>query len=217
MHILDLPENIFRDIFDYLEDKVVYYKVRAVCRQLRLHSDNYIQIVGKFLLLQGELLVPKSPAKPLQGSVSTWSLHIFTKRQTIRSFYWKWLNFSKISHTVNKIYCNNSKNKWASKTFGIVSNGIFVPGSWFSPQYYYNYPEIKHRLYFFDYNSRTNEFIYSTSDSKEVCLCEGIETVASGYNHSFSPHYIGRIIANFTIGFLTYGRTLRHLSRNMPI
>ena len=48
-HILELPEEIFRMIFTYLDDAEVYFKLRVVCRQIKEYAEKYIEL-GKKLL-----------------------------------------------------------------------------------------------------------------------------------------------------------------------
>ena len=148
MHILDLPENIFRNIFECLEDNVIYFKLKAVCRQFHLYSNNYIRLEGVFLLHHGvisgtvrayelyEFAVPEQTSSGeifLEGSVSTWCLRIFTKRQIISSFHCERLSFSRIGHDATKKYYNSIGRECTSTMFGIVSNGILLPESAFSP------------------------------------------------------------------------------------
>ena len=47
IYLLDLPEEVFRHVFQYLTEAEVYFTVRNVCRQLRTISDGYVQL-GKF-------------------------------------------------------------------------------------------------------------------------------------------------------------------------
>ena len=42
-HILDIPEEIFRMIFAFLEDAEVYFKLRAVCRQIKEYAEKYVE------------------------------------------------------------------------------------------------------------------------------------------------------------------------------
>ena len=46
-HFLDLPEDVLRIIFTFLEDFEVYCKLRLVCRQLRDAAEKYVQ-PGKY-------------------------------------------------------------------------------------------------------------------------------------------------------------------------
>ena len=48
-HILDLPEEIFRMVFNYLDDAEVYFKLRVVCRQIKEYAEKYIELGKKVL------------------------------------------------------------------------------------------------------------------------------------------------------------------------
>ena len=50
-HFLDLPEEVFRIIFGYLTDAEVYFKLRAVCSQLRDYAEKYVEL-GKRLRIR---------------------------------------------------------------------------------------------------------------------------------------------------------------------
>ena len=44
-HLLDLNEDIFREIFRYLDDDEVYFTIRNVCQQLKYYVDMYLELV----------------------------------------------------------------------------------------------------------------------------------------------------------------------------
>ena len=48
-HVLELPEEIFRMIFTYLDDAEVYFKLRVVCRQIKEYAEKYIELGKKSL------------------------------------------------------------------------------------------------------------------------------------------------------------------------
>ena len=53
VNILKLHEDIFREIFGYLEVKTVYFTIRHVCRQIRNYVDGYVKLDGVFMLTAG--------------------------------------------------------------------------------------------------------------------------------------------------------------------
>ena len=50
INIEELPEQIFRDIFDYLGFKTIFKSVRNVCKKFREYADSYIDVQGIFML-----------------------------------------------------------------------------------------------------------------------------------------------------------------------
>ena len=42
--ILDLPVEIFREIFKYLMDAEIYFNLRCVCWLLRAYAEDYVRI-----------------------------------------------------------------------------------------------------------------------------------------------------------------------------
>ena len=42
--LLNLPEEIFRMIFTYLDDKTLFYILRLVCHQLKTLVENYVEL-----------------------------------------------------------------------------------------------------------------------------------------------------------------------------
>ena len=49
--IFDLNENIFREIFLYLDHHIWYSRIRKVCRTFKSLVDNYVQLGGIFVCL----------------------------------------------------------------------------------------------------------------------------------------------------------------------
>ena len=45
-----LPDPVFREIFKYLDDKTILFKLRDVCIRIREQVDNYIPIKGIFMI-----------------------------------------------------------------------------------------------------------------------------------------------------------------------
>ena len=45
--ILDLPVEIFREIFKYLMDAEIYFNIRCVCWLLRAYAEDYVRIGKK--------------------------------------------------------------------------------------------------------------------------------------------------------------------------
>ena len=48
--ILDLHENVFHEIFKFLDNYTIYVKMRAVCRVLRIYAESFVQLSGVFVL-----------------------------------------------------------------------------------------------------------------------------------------------------------------------
>ena len=44
LHLLELPEEVIRLFFGFLNNGEVYFKLRMVCRKLREYVANYIQL-----------------------------------------------------------------------------------------------------------------------------------------------------------------------------
>ena len=49
-HIIQLPEQIFCEIFKYLKIETIMITLRAVCKKIKDHVDSYIKIKGIFML-----------------------------------------------------------------------------------------------------------------------------------------------------------------------
>ena len=46
-NILELPVEIFREIFKYLMDAEIYFNLRCVCWLLRAYAEDYVRIGKK--------------------------------------------------------------------------------------------------------------------------------------------------------------------------
>ena len=64
--ILDLHENIFHKIFQFLDNDTIYFKLRGVCRTMRIYADSFIQLGGVFMFL---------------GQQSSQLLHMYKRKQ----------------------------------------------------------------------------------------------------------------------------------------
>ena len=53
IELLDLPENVIRQIFGYLSYEEIYLTLRKTCKLFSKYVDNYIQVGGVFLLVTG--------------------------------------------------------------------------------------------------------------------------------------------------------------------
>lgn len=49
--ILDLHENIFHEIFQFLDNHTIYGKLRGVCSALKIYADSFIQLAGVVMFL----------------------------------------------------------------------------------------------------------------------------------------------------------------------
>ena len=67
--ILDLHENIFHEIFRFLDNYTIYVKIRGVCRMLKIYADNFIQLRGVFVLHDHEYFQPLQMYKLKQNIV----------------------------------------------------------------------------------------------------------------------------------------------------
>ena len=59
-NILDLPVEIFREIFKYLMDAEIYFNLRCVCWLLRAYAEDYVRIGKKgnhFIIIYLTLLI----------------------------------------------------------------------------------------------------------------------------------------------------------------
>ena len=52
-NMLDLPEQVFREIFRYLDFETVYFTLRKVCPKIKEYVDGFIQLGGMFMLAAG--------------------------------------------------------------------------------------------------------------------------------------------------------------------
>ena len=50
IYLLDLHEDIFREIFRHLKFSEVYFTLRNVCRKIKYYVDEYIQLGGMFMV-----------------------------------------------------------------------------------------------------------------------------------------------------------------------
>ena len=55
MNILDLPENFFRSLFYFFDDKDVFFTIRNVTQLLKIYVDGYIQLEAKLFFVNEEL------------------------------------------------------------------------------------------------------------------------------------------------------------------
>ena len=52
--IEQLPEQIFREIYDFLGVKTIFMVVRNVSKKFREHADSYIDVKGIFMMIGNE-------------------------------------------------------------------------------------------------------------------------------------------------------------------
>lgn len=52
-NLLDMNEDIFLEIFQYLKDELIYFSLRSVSRKLKLCVDAYLELAGIFLTVAG--------------------------------------------------------------------------------------------------------------------------------------------------------------------
>ena len=44
LRLVDLPEEILRNVFGYLTDADIYFNVRRACKELENYVDDYVQL-----------------------------------------------------------------------------------------------------------------------------------------------------------------------------
>ena len=52
-NLMDMHEDIFREIFQFLEDEFVYFTLRIVSRKIKYCVDAYLQLGGIFMAIAG--------------------------------------------------------------------------------------------------------------------------------------------------------------------
>ena len=53
VHILDLPEQIFRRIFIYLDDDAIF-SLKKICNKIKSYVDGYVELERRFLVLYND-------------------------------------------------------------------------------------------------------------------------------------------------------------------
>ena len=53
VHILDLPEQIFRKIFLYLDDDAIF-GLKNICNKVRNYVNSYVEVERRFLVLYND-------------------------------------------------------------------------------------------------------------------------------------------------------------------
>ena len=53
-HILDLPEQIFRIIFLYLDDDAIY-SLKNICNKVKRYVNGYVEVERRFLVLYNDM------------------------------------------------------------------------------------------------------------------------------------------------------------------
>ena len=48
--IADLPEQVLREIFRYLDDETVYLTIRKISQKLKIYVDRYLELSGEFII-----------------------------------------------------------------------------------------------------------------------------------------------------------------------
>ena len=96
--ILDLHENIFHEIFKFLNYDTIYFKLRAVCRTLRIYADSFIQLGGVFMFLgqQSSQLLHMYKRKQNAFFVAISSIKLYPASNAINTgdAFWEVFNYS---------------------------------------------------------------------------------------------------------------------------
>ena len=167
MNILDLPENIFLNLFPYLEDNEVYLTLRSVCKRLRIYCESYIKLEAKFHLIREEY----------PFCASFWVLYFFRKNQRMEPFYFKstipvtgWKSEIGIKHD----YFTRGFNRGEYYTsFGTEHNGKIIAGSYSLSRS--RHKEFTKQYFFYEYTQKTKEWNQLPSTNKEIkCAPKGV-------------------------------------------
>ena len=78
-NFLDLHENLFYEIFRYLDPSEVYFSLRNVCCTLRRYVQNNIQLRGTFMFISGvsNKRDVENSSHPIQNWLNVKILHAF--------------------------------------------------------------------------------------------------------------------------------------------
>ena len=120
VNILDLDENIFREIFSHLDHCNLYFSVKNVCRTLKNYVDSYIQFGGAFILS------PRAPDIPIE------ILYIFKRNEKPASSCSKLippLPYPSEGHEDNTLYKRDKIHYL--KTFGGIIKGNVIVGVYY--------------------------------------------------------------------------------------
>jgi len=148
INILDLPESIFREIFDYLDHGELFFTIKSVCRLLETYVELYIELGGEFILS------PRSPETPIEV------LYIFKKNSKPVSSCSKIM--PPLPYPFNTDQANDVHEKEPIhylRTFGAMIKGNLVIGV------YYRFKN-QCRYFFWTFDEDTLEWLPIVLDGK---------------------------------------------------
>ena len=142
--LLDVPENVFTEIFKYFKYRHVYLTLRMVCRRIKKYVDSYIQVGGVFF----------SPN--LYQSSRTYI--VLKRNHQLISVYCKLSGPYPMPHSwVNKGYpVRVSQNEFAD--FGLIFNNKILIGIVCTKRIKYSITVTKAGCIQHEYNSRKDTF-----------------------------------------------------------
>ena len=120
INILDLPESIFRKIFNYFDHGELFFTIKSVCRLLETYVELYIELGGVFILS------PRSPETPIEV------LYIFKKKSKPVSSCSKLM--PPLPHPINRDQADDVHKKEPIhylRTFGAMIKGNLIIGVYF--------------------------------------------------------------------------------------
>ena len=130
INLIDLPESVFREIFQYLESKTIYISLRHVCKKLKEYSDNFLQLKAVALGAEEQL------------GIGIWTLQHIFKRASFGFIILK----SVLVLNKNNIIVLNKKVDWKhpseqnmewfnrNSPFGMILCGKVIVGAYYPYQ-----------------------------------------------------------------------------------
>ena len=142
-NLLDLNEYIFREIFQYLDNEMVYFTLRNVSRKLKHYVDAYVQLGAIFAVVAGRCNCD------LRQSIL---LYILTKNDKVTSIAAK--VFDKIDIMIPIVHDSLGPYSPYLGSFGAKFNGKIVTGVHSSKTLQCSLP-----FYINEYNAKENKWI----------------------------------------------------------
>ena len=160
--ILDIPENVFRIVFKYLEDDDIFFTLRPVCLQLKRYADEHIKLEGKFLLIPDSMDDPKESKTPF-------ILYIFSNIQSVLSTCSKPFRPYSICQNYERSYRKfPSISNTQFTPFGTICSGRLILGNCCVVEGAFG----KSNCY--EYNLEKGEWNQSSSNDIRTCAGQGV-------------------------------------------
>ena len=191
INVLDLSENIFREIFSYLKYHVVYIQIRSICRTIKRYVDDYVQLGAIFICISSAQLI-----------------HVYKQNKKVVSIRSRSIASNPIKHP-GKCFCDRYDDyfngvfdgKVITGNFTATKDGLWVEGvrrdnKFIGPVFEYN-PETNQwqkNLPFMISHRNFQLSWYPIGDKKLLLLLSTSQT--NRYNHE--SNNIG-FTQNFTI------------------